>query len=546
MEALGGEFKGLGRSHLGHRAHRHGVIGVLHRLIHRHLSPVDAVHIHWPRLAAQHLIGVVGHDGDGAHQAHLNGRGIGGQGLDGGTGLPLGVGSQVQAPVDLLLTDPAHQGGDVPGLVVNDGDGRLKALARALGDIVQKLLVPIDGLRLFLDLRVDAGVDPQASAGQHLAGHLVGVVVLFLQILDYVGDDLLLVPGVDVLRALRVAAGARLHTHKDQLLGHRLIVLLLGDVPLLEHLVQNELLAVLVPLLGVPQLPLAVGHLGQGVRAVFGGVIGDGNEAGTLGQGQLRHRLSEIFFGGSPHTLAAGAQGDDIQIPQQRGVLVIVPVKLQRTEDLRHLPLHRGLIVLRQVLDELLGDGGAALDVSAGEHTEHRLGGAPPVHPVVLQEAPVLNGDRRIFQILRDLLILHPLGADGGEHLSQLLILAAVILIVHHAVFPQGDVPQVQRSLREDDRPDVDRPEAAQDGPGGHGDEQQGTDHPQCQSAPAAPLFRAAGPVSGPLAGAAAGPGPAFLPGSVRRIVLFRHRNPSEPAALPASGAPNVHGDGRF
>ena len=79
-----------------------------------------------------------------------------------------------------------------------------------------------------------------------------------------------------------------------------------------------------------------------------------------------------------------------------------------------------------------------------------------------------------------------------------------------------------------------------------HGDEQQGTDHPQCQSAPAAPLFRAAGPVSGPLAGAAAGPGPAFLPGSVRRIVLFRHRNPSEPAALPASGAPNVHGDGRF
>ncbi len=67
--------------------------------------------------------------------------------------------------------------------------------------------------------------------------------------------------------------------------------------------------------------------------------------------------------------------------------------------------------------------------------------------PLCVEEAPVLDGDGCVLQILRDLLILHPLGADGGEHLSQLLVLAAVIRIVHHTVFSQREVPQVQRGV---------------------------------------------------------------------------------------------------
>ena len=527
MELLGGKVKGAcGGDHIGQHPHRHGVVGVCQSLTHGHLAAVHAVHVDRPGLAVHNLIGVIGHHGNGADKSHLNGGGVDGQGLDGRTGLALGIGGQVIAAVDGLFSQPSGQGHNVPRLVVDDGNGGLQLLARLFGGVVQGVGVLIDGLHLGLDLRVHTGVDLQAAAGEHLADILVGVAGLLLQIVHHVGDDLLLVPGVDVGIGLAVAG---IGAHKDQLLGHGFVILRLGDLLLLEHLAQDDLLAVLVPLLAVPQLALGVFHPGGGVGAVLGGVVGDGNKAGALGQGQIGGGLAEILFGGRSHALTAAAQGDDVEVELQNDILIILGVHIQRPEDLGDLTLDGGLVVIGQVFDELLGDGGAALDVSAGEHAEHRLGGAPPVHAVVGPEPPVLNGHGGVFQILGHVLVVHPLRAGDAEHLAKLLVLSGVlVLIVHDAVFVQGEAVQVHVGVGQDHIDDIHRSEAAHDGAGGHKDEQQGADGSQST---AAPLFlgrsapgRAAGTGAGAAAGMGSGPGTGLpVPGGTGRIILFRH-----------------------
>ena len=526
VEPLGPVLKALGGGHqVGQHPHRHGVEGVLHRRVDGDLSPVAPIHVHRPGASAQHLIGVVGDHRDGADQPHIHGGGVHGQGLDGGAGLALGVGSQVEAPVELLLPDAAHDGGNVSRLVVNDGDGGLEPLA-AGGVVVQIRLVLVNGFRLGLDIWVNAGVNPQAALGEHQADHLVRVVILLLQGLPHIGNHRLLVPGVDLSGLRGIIFGlAGVDAHKVKLLGHRLVVLLLGDIALVQHLVEDQLLAVLVPLHRGPHLPLAVGHPGQGVGAVLGGVVGDADEAGALGQGQLGHRLAEVLLRRGPHALTAGAQGADVQVVQQNGVLAVGLVHIQGGEDLLDLSGHRHLVLLGEVFDGLLGDGGAALDVAAGEHAHHRLGSAPPVHAVVGVEPAVLDGHRRVLQILGDLLKIHPLRAGVAEDLAQLLVLPAVILVVHDAVLVEGEVVHVHLGLGQDVVADVDRREAAHNGPRSDGHQQNGTDHPQSRAprAPLPALFAPAG-LRGAAAGTAAAAGPGFVLGRIGRIISFRHR----------------------
>ena len=354
--------------------------------------------------------------------------------------------------------------------------------------VVQIGLVLVDGFRLGLDIRVNAGVDPQAALGEHQVDYRVRVAILLFQGIPHVGDHRLLVPGVDLSGLCGGIPGlVGVDAHKVELLGHRLVVLLLGDIALIQHLMEDQLLAVLVPLHRGPHLPLAVGHPGQGVGAVLGGVVGDADEAGALGQGQLRHGLSKILLRRGAHALTAGAQGDDIQIVQQDGVLAVGLVHIQGPEDLGDLPLDCHVIFICEVFDELLGDGGAALDISAGEHAHHRLGGAPPVHAVVGVEPAVLDGHRRVLQILGDLLKIHPLRAGVAEDLAQLLVLPAVILVVHDAVLVEGEVVHVHLGLGQDVVADVDRRKTAHNGPRSDGHQQNGANHPH-GGAPRAPL----------------------------------------------------------
>ncbi len=95
-------------------------------------------------------------------------------------------------------------------------------------------------------------------------------------------------------------------------------------------------------------------------------------------------------------------QGEDV-------LFAVVVLQLQGGKNLQDLPGDGHVVILGHVFDELLGDGGAALDISAGEHAQEARGGAPPVHPLVVPEALVLNGHEGVDEVLRDILILYQL-----------------------------------------------------------------------------------------------------------------------------------------
>ena len=83
-----------------------------------------------------------------------------------------------------------------------------------------------------------------------------------------------------------------------------------------------------------------------------------------------------------------------------------------------------------QVLDELLGDGGAAVTgLHLGEHFDEGGGGAEPVHAFVLIKALILDGHQGLLHIFGDVLIVDPdaLGLVGQR--DQLLIFAGGVLI---------------------------------------------------------------------------------------------------------------------
>ena len=287
---------------------------------------------------------------------------------------------------------------------------------------------------------------------------------------------------------------------------------LLGDHALGEHLVQHVLLPPLVPLLGGPHFALLVLHPGQGIGAVAGGVVGDGNEAGALGQVQLGHGLAEIGVGGGTHPLAPAAQGNDVEVPGDGVLFRVVLGEAQGTDDLGDLALDGGLVIAGEVFDELLGDGGAAGDVPAGEHVQHGLGRALPVHAGVGPEPLVLDGHGGVDQILGDVVIVHPDGAGVAEEGDQLLVLPGVrVGVIHHAVLPQGEVVQAQVGHGEDHRFDIHGGKAAQNGPRTQEHQQQSAqDEGQPSVLPAAPAGTAG--VALPQRGSAAAVGVLRLP----------------------------------
>ena len=389
--------------------HGHGVKGLLHGIGDRNVAAVAAGGVHGPVSAVDLVHGAVLHRGGGLDLAQLDGRGIDGEGLDGRAWGPLTAGGPVQAATDGLFAQAAGHGHHFPAHVVHNGDGGLQSLAAA-GDHVLILGVLVDLVHRRLDVRVHAGVDLQAAGEDLGLGVLLRPVVLVAQVLDDVVDDLVHIPGIDGVLflgavGLTVAVLVLIGVAEDQLFGGCLVVLLLGDVPLLQHGVEDGQLALLVEVLGGLDLAgvrVRDGEVAQGV--ILRGVVRDADEAGTFGQVQLRNVLAEIGVGGGVHAVAPLAQVDIVEVGLQNIVLGVLLLKLQGTEDLHDLSFHGDLIVAGHVLDQLLGQGRAALDAPAGEHQADGLGRADPVHAVVLVKALVLNGHGGILQILGDLI----------------------------------------------------------------------------------------------------------------------------------------------
>ena len=118
-------------------------------------------------------------------------------------------------------------------------------------------------------------------------------------------------------------------------------------------------------------------------------------------------------------------------------------LKAQRPEDLLHLTAHGHIVLIGQVLDELLGDGGAAEGgPAAQEHIGAGLHRSDPVHALVLEEPLVLDGHRRVHQILGNLVVGNPDPVDAGVDLLQLHHLVVLVHIVDERGLVQVDVFQ--------------------------------------------------------------------------------------------------------
>ena len=173
-------------------------------------------------------------------------------------------------------------------------------------------------------------------------------------------------------------------------------VFLVGDVILIVHLVENGLGALLVVL-----------HAGKGT--VARGVVRDADDARALRQREILHVFAEVGLRRHLHAACALAEVDDVEVPLHDLFLGVFLFEIESAENLHELSLHGDVVFRSDVFDELLRDRRAAEVVfHAEEHVDERARRAVPVHALVVIEALVLDGDRRLFQIRRQLVVIDP------------------------------------------------------------------------------------------------------------------------------------------
>ena len=80
-------------------------------------------------------------------------------------------------------------------------------------------------------------------------------------------------------------------------------------------------------------------------RAELGGALGDGGNGGALGQGQIAHVLAEIGLRTGLHTGDGAGQADGVHVGFQDGILAVLIVQPDGTEDLTDFTHGIGVIV---------------------------------------------------------------------------------------------------------------------------------------------------------------------------------------------------------
>jgi len=181
-----------------------------------------------------------------------------------------------------------------------------------------------------------------------------------------------------------------------QLFGFCGVVLVLGNVSLIVHLVENGLLPLFVILNAVK-------------RVVICRQVGDAGNGGALRQVQILHVFAEVGLGRRLHSIAALAEIHHVEIPFYDLFLGVFFLQLQSLEYLQQLALHGNIVLLCKVFDKLLGYGGAAeVVVHTEEHVDKRVRGTEPVHALVLVEALVLYGYHGMFHVFGYLVIVDP------------------------------------------------------------------------------------------------------------------------------------------
>ena len=406
-------------------------------------------------------------------QPQLHGRTVDGDRLEGRSGRALGLRGAVQTKVDGLFARAAGETLDLARIRVEDDDGGLELLPlgrRVLRQIIQIRIVFVDHA---LDTRVVAGVDLIAAGIQQGLRRVVADALLLHEVLQHVLND-----GLGIVAVDRLVAAAALAVDEDQLLGDGLVILLLGDVALIVHLPEDRLLPCLVV-------------VAADERVVLGGIVRDADDAGALRERQLRRRFAEVRLRRGVDAVAAPAEVHDVQIPFDDFFFVIRLFEFERLEDLQQLALDGDIVLLREVLDELLRDGGAAEVVAHGqEHVHERAGGAVPVHALVPVKALVLNGDGRVLHVLRDVLVIDPDTVFRAGEGHELLPVAVRILIQDGAGQRQREVLQLNVQLGGQAVFHVIREDAHEKQPRDQQNEQDGADDPKNGADDAGGRFR--------------------------------------------------------
>ena len=411
-----GEGIAVFRRHLRDELDRNGIDRLGHSLFHRHKTAVGRVEVLGPGRRVGEGIGRIVHHGRRGDEAKLDGGRVDRDGLDDGAGREQALRGAVPDKAPLLPAHAASQRDDVAGRIVDDHDAGLQLLGARRGR--QALQVFVDRVDRRLHLGVDRGVDLVAAGHDHLVDDVVFVSGLVAQIADDIADDLIFKPGVIIIARVAVIAAA---VGEHQFFGHGLVILLLIDITLLEHLGQDDLLPFLV----------RSGIRFADIGIVSRRVIRDADERRALGQAQVLDVLAEVDAGGRLDALAVFAERNDIEIPLHDILLRVRLFELQCAVDLDQLAADRDLLFAREVLDELLGDGGAAGLTLAEEHLDAGAQRGDPVDALVLFKALILDGDAGVDEIFRDIIVFDP-GAVGAavERLQHLIFPGLGVFVV--------------------------------------------------------------------------------------------------------------------
>ena len=453
-QVLGGPVKGAVHAQALDQIHSYGIVGLCDTVEDGGAAAVGTAFVIGPAgaVAADGVIlGSVVHNSDRGHQTVFQSRGINRNGLDGRTGASLGGGGTVEHQVAFLLASAAVKGLHMAGIGIHQHHGGLgigTILAQPAGEV---LFIQENGVHLGLDHGIQGGDDLQTARQQKLFGHGLAVAQLGLQVILYRPVD-----GIHEIALIFFLGGFILAGRAIgfYIFRQSLLPLAFADIAVFLHLAQDD-----GPALGV--------GFGEALQVVAVGVFDDAGDGGAFGQRQFAQFLVEIGLCRLLHAVGTLAEVDGVQVHLQDVVLFVLLFQLQGTHDFPELAFDRGVLVVGEVLDQLLGDGTAA----AGEVVQHTrpvdggADGALPVDALVGVEAVILHRDKGQLQLLGDILQIHPDTVLHAVELVQLHLFTGLgIQIIDKAGEIQPVAVQIDLHVIADVLVDVDGEHHAADG----------------------------------------------------------------------------------
>ncbi|CDD40788.1 unknown [Clostridium sp. CAG:299] len=243
-----------------------------------------------------------------------------------------------------------------------------------------------------LHLRILGRVNAQAAAEQQVAGLGIRISQLLLQGLCDLLNELVRIVGIGSV----VLLVRQIHVLDSgiHVVGQGLLLLLLGDVILIVHLLEN----------GGPPFGVVLGSC-NGIQA--GRVFRDGSDDRAFRQSQLRHILIEIAQSRRLDAQSVVSKVNRIQVIRNNNFPIHVFGELERQILFLDFTLNSGAgaclhtAVENRVFNELLSQGAGAALIIIGQYAHRRSGNGTQVNAAVLPEAGILNSHKGVDQILR-------------------------------------------------------------------------------------------------------------------------------------------------